>query len=192
MKVVRSATPGIVARRLLDQILRCERGKSRVAFGLTSIRLYVAAACQYSARLSGTAQWSPSTLAPVRRMGVSRRPRNRRRFVRSPEASAVSVGPRDESTGCTRARLFRPQIHSVIGGILTDQIDFANAFSHQCANLGKNRIRCAAPMLAAHLRDHTKCAWMVTPLGDLQVGGMRRRKAEPRRVVIRDVGRTAC
>src|ERR1700751_2927148 len=43
-------------------------------------------------------------------------------------------------------------------------------------------------MLAAHLRDHTKTAWVIAALSNFDVGGMRRSKSETWCVVIGNVG----
>ena len=77
-----------------------------------------------------------------------------------------------------RPRFFGPQIHSVIGRVLADQIDFANAFRDQAANFAKNGFRRPAPMFPAHLRDHAKTAGVIAAFGDLQISGMRKGSAE--------------
>src|SRR6202165_193605 len=86
-----------------------------------------------------------------------------------------------------RALLFYPQLHSVIGRILADQIDFAPAFRDKAANFGKHRIDRSAAMFSAHLRDHAKTARMIATFGDFYIGRVRRRKAKARRVVIGNV-----
>src|SRR4029077_7506530 len=80
-----------------------------------------------------------------------------------------------------------PQIHSVIRGVLTDQIDFAHTFANERTDFRQDRFRFAAPMLAAHLWDHTKTARMIAALRNLHVSGMRRSKSETRRVVVGNV-----
>src|SRR5882724_4389009 len=42
-------------------------------------------------------------------------------------------------------------------------------------------------MLAAHLWDHAKTAWMIAALRNFHISGMRRRKSETRCVVIGNV-----
>ena len=66
----------------------------------------------------------------------------------------------------SRSGLFAPQIHSVIGRVLADEIDFAHTLGHESANLGQHRFGRAAAMTAAHLRDDTKTAGMIAALGD--------------------------
>src|SRR5215472_11039467 len=80
-----------------------------------------------------------------------------------------------------------PQIHSVVRGVLTDQVDFAHTFTDQGTDLRQHRLRFAAPMLAAHLWDHAKTARMITALGNFHVGRMRRSKSETWCAVVRNV-----
>src|SRR4029077_16736619 len=84
-----------------------------------------------------------------------------------------------------------PQIHSVVRGVLTDQVDFAHTFADERTDFRQDRFRFAAPMLAAHLWNHAKTARMIAALGNLHVSGMRRSKSETRGVVIGNV-RGAC
>src|SRR5205823_14513059 len=79
--------------------------------------------------------------------------------------------------------------HSVVCGVLTDQVDFAHTFADERTDFRQYRFRFAAPMFAAHLWDHAKTARMIAALGNLHVSGMRRSKSEARCVVIGNVGR---
>src|SRR6476646_1119135 len=84
-----------------------------------------------------------------------------------------------------------PQIHSVVRGVLTDQVDFAHTFADERTDFRQHRFRFATPMLAAHLWNHAKTARMIAALGNLHVSGMRRSKSETRGLVIGNV-RGAC
>src|SRR5439155_17896050 len=86
----------------------------------------------------------------------------------------------------------RPQIHPVIGRILADQVDFADAFAHQSTNFGENRFWRSAAMLAAHLRNYAKTARVIAAFGNFYVSEMRRRKPETRRIVIGNVSGPPC
>src|SRR5207244_12149849 len=87
----------------------------------------------------------------------------------------------------TRSRFGLPQIHSVVRGVLTDQVDFAHSFADERTDFRQHRFRFATPMLAAHLWNHAKTARMIAALGNLHVSGMRRSKSETRCVVIGNV-----
>src|SRR5882724_7455747 len=89
-----------------------------------------------------------------------------------------------------RTCLARPQVHPVIGRILADQVDFADAFAHQSANFGENRFRKSAAMLAAHLRNYAKTARVIAAFGNFYVSEMRRCKPETGRIVIGNVSGT--
>ena len=87
----------------------------------------------------------------------------------------------------SRSRFRLPQIHSVVRGVLTDQVDFAHTFADERTDFRQHRFRFAAPMLAAHLWNHAKTARMITALGNFHVSGMRGSKSETRCVVIGNV-----
>src|SRR5919109_2219075 len=89
----------------------------------------------------------------------------------------------------SRSRLGLPQIHPVIRGVLTDQINLAHAFADECADFRQHRFRVPAPMFSAHLRNHAKATRMITAFSNLYVSEMRRCKSESWRVVIGNVRR---
>src|SRR5438094_3119409 len=72
----------------------------------------------------------------------------------------------------------RPQIHSVIGRVLADQVDFAHAFADERANFCNYGLRSAAAMFAAHLGNHAKTTWMIAAFSYFYVRKMCRRKPE--------------
>src|SRR5437773_8655889 len=72
-----------------------------------------------------------------------------------------------------RSRFGLPQIHSVIGRVLADQIDLAHAFADERTNFRQHGVRFAAAMFSTHLRNHTKTARMIAALGNLDVSEMR-------------------
>src|SRR5262245_30700716 len=86
-----------------------------------------------------------------------------------------------------RSRLGPPQIHSVVRGVLTDQIDFADTFADERSDFRQHRFRFPAAMLAAHLWNHAKTARMIATLGNFHVSGMCRSQSETRCVVIGNV-----
>src|SRR6266487_4486576 len=85
------------------------------------------------------------------------------------------------------SRFLRPQVHSVIRCILTDQIDLAHALADELPNLRENRFRGPAAVSSAHLRDHTETARVIAPFGDFYISRVRWRKPEARCVVIGNV-----
>src|SRR6476646_8438647 len=84
-----------------------------------------------------------------------------------------------------------PQIHSVVRGVLTDQVDFAHTFADERTDFRQYGLRFPAPMLAAHLWNHAKTARMITTFGNLYVSEMRRGESEAGRVVIGNVRQPA-
>src|SRR5205085_1668576 len=86
-----------------------------------------------------------------------------------------------------RPGFFSPQVHSVVSGVLTDQIDFAHAFRDQPANLRQHRVHPSAAMFPPHLRDNTETARVIATLGDFYVCRMRRCESKTRGVVIRNI-----
>src|SRR6266705_4375476 len=64
-----------------------------------------------------------------------------------------------------RSGFFAPQIHSVIGGVLTDQIDLAHASCDQPANFSQHRFPCSAAMFPTHLRNNAEATRMITTFG---------------------------
>src|SRR5262245_18275755 len=87
----------------------------------------------------------------------------------------------------TGSGLRRPEIHSIIGRVLADQIDLANAFANESPNFGQHRFWRATAVFAAHLCNYAKTTRMIAAFGNLYVGGMRGRKPEARRIVIWNV-----
>src|SRR5215471_17974267 len=87
----------------------------------------------------------------------------------------------------TGAGLHCPKIHSVIRRVLTNQIDLTNAFADEPANFRQHRLRRAAAVFPAHLRNHAKSARMIAAFGNLYVGRVRGCKPEARRIVIGNV-----
>src|SRR6266581_3221082 len=108
--------------------------------------------------------------------------------------------PKQRCEGWSPSRIYRlawpcfarPQIHSVIGSVLADQVNFAGAFAHQSANFGENRFRKSAAMLAAHLRNYAKTARVIAAFGNFYVSEMRRRKPKTGRIVIGNVSGPPC
>src|SRR6266567_3836408 len=87
----------------------------------------------------------------------------------------------------TGSRSLRPQVHSVIRCILTDQIDLERALADELPNLSENRFKGPAAVSSAHLRDHTETARVIAPFRDFYISRVPRRKSEARRVVIGNV-----
>src|SRR3984893_5285935 len=115
-----------------------------------------------------------------------------------PKISRDSFDPLQQTSqgGATRRvdRLSRPcllipEVHPIVGGILADQIDLFHSFGGQVANLSFYRLNRPAAMSAAHLRDHTKTARVITSLRNFQVGIVRWSQSKTRRGVIRYVSR---
>ena len=86
-----------------------------------------------------------------------------------------------------RAGFFFPEIHSVIGRVLADEVELLHAFRDQIFDFSDNAMDRAGAMFAAHLRDDAKRARMIAALGDFHVSRMRRRQPKPRRVVVGNV-----
>ncbi len=82
------------------------------------------------------------------------------------------VNERGAARGIDRlagAGLLLPQVHAEVGGVLADEIDLANAFRDEAANLGDDGLDGAAAMAAAHLRDDAEAAGMIaTPRQSLR------------------------
>ena len=190
MKVVRRAIPGIPARESADQIFDVRPARfaphpTEHSF-IDVLQRHVDVARDLVALRDGLDQLT----APMRRMRVKQAdPKIAVDRSGSRAATPASVGPRDRINRLARAGLRLPQIHSVIGRVLADQIDLLHAFRHERANFRENRIRLPAAMPAAHLWNDAKAAGMIAALRDFQINAVRRGQSEPRRIVIRNVSR---
>src|SRR5262249_42762432 len=67
----------------------------------------------------------------------------------------------------TRTCFLRPQIHSVVRGILADQVNLSHPFADESSNLRPNRLQRTTATFSPHLRDHAKTAWVIAALCDL-------------------------
>ena len=85
-----------------------------------------------------------------------------------------------------RADVF-PFIHAEVGGVLADEIDFADTGLDELGDLADDAVLGAAAVAAADAGDDAERAGVVAALGDFDVGGVSRREAEAGRVVVRDV-----
>ena len=135
--------------QLRDQCLRYARATGFAPHPPeASIRRCAATGCRCNARpCRHSRNRLDQFIAPMRRMGVKQSdPEIRPRFFQSRARARPSVGPASGIDRLTRSGFFRPQIHSVIGRVLADQIDFAHSFGHKRANFGKHRFGRAAAM----------------------------------------------
>ena len=68
------------------------------------------------------------------------------------------------------------EVFAVGGGVLADERDFAHAGGGQIFRFAHHRLESAAAEFSAQLRDDAERAGMVAALGDLDVGGVARRR----------------
>src|SRR6266481_7488899 len=123
-------------------------------------------------------------IAPMRRMRVKQpHPEFAFDFLNFPK-QRCERRPTSRINRLARPCLARPQIHPVIGRVLANQVDFADAFAHQSANFGENRFRKSAAMLAAHLWNYAKTARVIAAFGNFYVSEMRRRKSTTRSTIV--------
>src|SRR6266404_21986 len=87
----------------------------------------------------------------------------------------------------TRARLLRPQVHPVIGCVLTDQIYLARPFLDESSDLCKHRFRGPTAVFSPHLWDHAKTARVIAAFGNFNISGVRWRKPKTGSVVIGNI-----
>ena len=81
-----------------------------------------------------------------------------------------------------------PQIFAVAGGVLADQVDFADALLEEAGGLGDDGFEAPAAEGAAILGDHAEGAGMIAALGDLHVGEVARGGENARGEVVIEVG----
>ncbi len=86
-----------------------------------------------------------------------------------------------------RQTVAQPEVVSIRGGVLADEVDFADTLCEECASLGQDALRAAAAEAAAELRDDAEAAGMVAALVDLDVGVMARRRQQARRQVMVEI-----
>src|SRR5436190_16617758 len=110
--------------------------------------------------------------APMGRMGVEQPdPKIALDRLNVSEQRRKSRSPR-RIDRLARPRFRLPQIHSVIGRVLADQVDLLNPFCDQRPNLSENRARRAAAMPSAHLRNYAKTAGMIASFRDLEISAV--------------------
>src|SRR6516164_7594219 len=125
--------------------------------------------------------------APMRRVGVKKSNPELARDCIDPLQEARKRWPACRIDGLPRTGFLIPEIHSVVGSILADKIEFLYPFLDQMPYFGFDGFHRAASMPSAHLGDDAEAARVIASLSDLHVGKMRRCKPEPRSRVIRDV-----
>ena len=81
------------------------------------------------------------------------------------------------------------QVGAVGRQILRDEADLLGAAGDQIARLAQHRLGRAAALRAAELGDDAEGAGAIAPFGDLDVRGVRRLRAAPRRRVVVEIGR---
>ena len=79
------------------------------------------------------------------------------------------------------------KVEPVIGRILGDEVQFADAVGDQGLGLGHDVGLRPAAVRTAHPRDDAEAARMVAPLGDFHIGEVLRGEAEARGLKLRDV-----
>src|SRR6186713_672632 len=83
--------------------------------------------------------------------------------------------------------MIQPQVQSVVGRILRNEIQLLYPIGQQGLGLGHNIALLSAAMRATHAWNDAEAARMIAALGNLHVGEMARREPKARRFVIGDV-----
>src|SRR5207247_654545 len=126
-------------------------------------------------------------VAPMRRMRVEQaHPKIARNLLDFAEQTRQRRAARGIHL-LARAGLFRPEIHSVIGRILTYKTYLLHTLGDKAAHLCDDGLGRAAAVASAHFRDDAKAARMIASFGDFQVSAVRRGEAKTRRVPIGNV-----
>src|SRR5438270_11106290 len=86
--------------------------------------------------------------------------------------------------------MLHSQIFAVTGRILANQVEFTDAHSQHPRRLVDNAFKAAAAKLAPELGNDTERAGMITPLRDLDVRGVLRRREDARAQIVIEVWRS--
>src|SRR5437016_3019422 len=87
----------------------------------------------------------------------------------------------------TGARFLRPQVHPIIGCVLTDQVYLTHAFLDESSDLCEHGFRSPTAVFSPHLWDHAKTTRMIAAFGNFDISRVRWRKPKTRCVVIGDI-----
>ena len=96
-------------------------------------------------------------------------------------ARGVDLGQAFEKAG---QPIGEAEVFAVGGGVLPNQIDFANAPIEEARGFGDHGFQMAAAEMAAILRDHAEGAGMVAAFRDFDVSEMARSREHARREVV--------
>lgn len=86
--------------------------------------------------------------------------------------------------GLARAGAAGPEVHAVVGCVLADEVDFADALLDELADFADNGVDGATAVAAAHARDDAEGAGVVAAFGNFYVGEVRGGEPEARHVPV--------
>ena len=130
-------------------------------------------------------------IAPVGRMGVEKTdPELARDRCQGVEQCGKS-GASGFIDRLTRSGLLLPEIHSIVGGVLADEIDLLHAGSHQSLDFLHHGLDRATTVTAAHPRNDAEGTGVIASFGDFHISGVGSRETDTWRVVVGNVGGTA-